>query len=659
MTIRREWGGRFAALRPRQGARGVPVPAILFFAWALAMSFGWSGCGSAGAPAVTVNSLEDTDQPPPGTVTLRSALRDVPDGGRIVFDGSLNGGTIGLRLVGADNTVLKAEVYSGMTFLGYQERNFGRSALYVRKNVTIDASDLPDGITIRWEGDGSTQARVLAVYGNLTMRNVTVTGGRSCAEPIPGGTQPFTLARGGGIAVWGTATLQRCTVSDNRCEGDNTASRDRGASGGGIYADGLQLEDCIVSGNSAVGYGAQGGGIYSVGGGGNPGGRGNDTRISRCAITGNRVTAPYAYGGGVFTLSGGPNNLATMTLSSCTVARNLVEDNPLLAEAVKKPYYRGGGVYVGGGSLSVSGCTIVENKVTGRAVTIDGKPNMSGGGIAATIGNAHTVEEMRVSQSIVAGNSVGGAADDLFSGSLLHFYSDGYNRIGRIDFSQILVPIPAWWCLSRKHWPKAGDVDNVALAGVVDVANAGRHDRIRSAGTDNGAFAVLWYPPLGGALDQVPASGYQVDDIVLAEYRVRSGATDDFLPVVLDRLSTGSYGAILGSGFGANYRASFEAAYGSLDNVVWYEAPRTWPSDPRNAPWINFWRGLDNAIAGRLGSAGLGDDFWGTFETGPLTGNVTISVYRPTRTAALAGPDQLGRPRPAAGSRGDIGAIER
>jgi hypothetical protein len=67
---------------------------------------------------------------------------------------------------------------------GYFDRNYGKSALYAQKNVIIDASALPLGITLSWVGGPATLARVLAVYGDLTMINVSVTGGRSVAEEI-------------------------------------------------------------------------------------------------------------------------------------------------------------------------------------------------------------------------------------------------------------------------------------------------------------------------------------------------------------------------------------------------------------------------------------------------------------------------------------------
>jgi hypothetical protein len=623
---------------------------FLLPALALVLALAAGACSSTGEEPlneIVVNSLEDTAAPPAGTVTLRSAIAAAGPRDAVTFDPALDGGTILLTAVGEEHSVLLGEIYAGMSFAGYGERDYGRSALYAHKNLIIDASGLPNGITVKWDGGEASHARVLAVYGDLTMTNVTISSGYSQAEEIVGGTQPYTLARGGGLAIWGLLTLEDCAVINNTCFGDYTASRDRGTYGGGIYADGLELTDSVISGNRAIGYGAAGGGIYSVGGAERTTGLGADAYLVGCTISGNMVMAQHAYGGGIFTLAGGPTNLASMFLANCTIARNLVQDNPDLPDAGQF-YYRGGGIYMGGGSVQMLACTIVENAVTGTPAIFSGKPNMGGGGGCATIGNAHTVEVVVIQNSIVVGNTLNGQPEDWFAGSILFFDSRGYNLVGFVDFSQILVPVPDWMMSSRKHWPKPGDLDGVELAEALDVAGALHHDAAISAGTDAGQPAVLWYPPADLAVDKIPTGTYPVSNVDVG-YTGFGLPTDDFLNHLILQLRS-EYGAILGNDFGEEW--------GDLTGVTWYGPARTWPSNPENADWIAFWRNLDIAIGDELGMVKLGDDFWGTFTSGPLGGHVTITVDVDTYQQRMAPIDQLGRTRPR-GTLGDIGAIER
>ncbi len=623
---------------------------LWIFPLALALALIAGGCATKETPdnpPLVVNSLDDTAAPPAGTTTLRSAIDAAASGDTITFDESLDGGTILLTIVAEEHSTLKGEVYVNNVFSGYQERDYGKSALYARKDLTIDASDLPNGITIKWNGGGASHARVLAVYGDLTMKNVTVASGYSQAEAIAGGTQPYTLARGAGLAVWGKATLTDCTIAGNTCFGESGSARDRGTYGGGIYANGLDLSGCVISGNSAIAYGAGGGGIYSVGGADRTGSRGNDTSLRGCTISGNRVTAQHAYGGGIFTLSGGPNNLATMFLTNCTIARNLVQDHPDFPQAGQW-YNRGGGVYMGGGSLWMSGCTIAENAIVGELAYFSGKPNLGGGGGCATIGNAHTVETVWLQNSVVVGNTLNGAAEDWFAGSILDFYSQGYNLVGVVNFSWILVPVPDWMMSSRKRWPKVGDADGIELLEALDVAGAHYHATAISAGTDPGQPAILWYPPTDLAADKIPNQEYDVT-YVNAGYTGFGEATDDFLNHVILQLRA-QYGAILGSDFGEEF--------GDMTGTTWYGPAVTWPSNPQNAAWITFWHDLDTAIGDRLGMAILGDDFWDTFTSGPLGDHVHITVQRQTRPFRMETTDQLGHSRPN-GTLGDIGSIER
>jgi hypothetical protein len=611
------------------------------------------GSGGGDGDVITVNSLADTAQPPAGTVTLRSALATVADGGSIVFAPGLDGGEILLSAVATDHATLKGEVFimnqeRRWVFQGYQERDYGRTALYVRKSVAIDASALPNGITLRWTGGDADRARVLAVYGDLTLKNVTITGGYAGNEPLASGSQPYTLARGGGIAVWGAATLERCTIHGNRVSGDITPSRDRGAFGGGIYANIIRMTDSIVAGNSAVGFGAAGGGFYSVGGGALSLQDSRYSSISGSAVTGNSVTAQHAYGGGIYSDGGGPGNSRTIDIRNCTIARNRVRDNPDIAEsAMFQYYYRGGGIYMSNGSLSLTACTVAENSVTGVAARFSDRPNMGGGGIAATIGDAHVVENMRVRHSIIVGNSLAGAADDLYTGSLIHFFSYGHNLVGKLDFSQILVPIPPYLSLNRRHWPAIGDMHGVQLAGALDVASLRRHASIVSVGTDEGEHAVLWYPPGAAAADTIPVSSNVV--ITYAQYTVVSGGTDDFLNHLLERIRS-LYGGVLGNDFGSDL--------GDLSGITCNAASTTWPSDQANVPWIHFWRDIDQRIGNLLGPQQLGEAFWRSFSSGPLGANIVMSVDTTAPIAVtLSSRDQRGNARPY-GGLGDIGAIE-
>ncbi len=641
---------------------------------------------------ITVNSIMDTASPPAGTVTLRSALAAAASGQVIDFHNSLNGKTIELTVIGENHTALKGEVMgmrdepSGPVsyLVGYFNRDYGKSALYAQKNVVIDASKLSSGITIAWRG--TEDARVLAVYGDLTMTNVTITGGRSVTEDISATNteQPWTLARGGAVAVWGRARLSGCTLYDNYCEGDFGSSRDRGAFGGGIYADIIEMTDCIVTGNTVIGAGVSGGGVFSVGG--------RDTYettsiISRSAVTGNHIRGLMAYGGGVYSDGGGIGNAGTLRLVNSTIARNLVD----YSSPVPFGYWRGGGVYMSNGSLVIKGCTIVENEVYGVPRTIElGKKNLAGG-IAATIGNAHATEDIIIGHSIIAGNLVhesGGTTyeHDLFTGSAFYFMSMGYNRIGVLDLSQLLVPVGEmdWRSLSRRFYPGNNDMDGVDISDVLDLANGITYsNNLLSAGVDGGDPAVLYYKPQGSALDRIPAGSYYVNGTYW-EYSVNDIENDNFLEIMLDRLE--DFYDI--PGFAADFTADFELFLSGIDtddetagnqpyedpdgnpiltlaDTHWFGPLQTWPKELYNYPYIELWHRLDNALIAEdlpeIGQAIISDNVWDAlFSSGPLTENASIRMIEIPATlftVASETRDQLNNNRPVNGL-GDIGAIE-
>ncbi len=617
------------------------------------------GTDTVDTSTAVVNCTADLADPPPGKTTLRAAIAHLDPDGVVTFAPVLDGATIPLSIVADNHTLLPNEAYNfdvgamSWEFLGYLDRDYGKSALYASKGLTIDAAGLAKGITIRWAGGDDEHARVLAVRGNLTMRNVTIRDGYSSSElivpPNPDlNNQPYTLACGGGLAVWGVTSLEYCKLAENRTSGDLNSSRDRGSFGGGLFTDTAILSNCIVAGNRATGYGAAGGGIYSVGGVESF----QNSVLTNCAINGNRATGHMAYGGGVFSDGGGPNNSMSLQLTNCTIARNLVDNHPdIPLNTFRDQYYwRGGGAYMSNGFMWLTSCTIAENEINGHDNVFSNKPNMGGGGIAATVGNAHVVEDMRVHHSILAGNRLNGVANDLFTGSVIQFHSEGYNRIGKLDFSGLLPPVPYWEDLNRKHYPKAGDEDGVDLSAVLSLSGVRRDAAIVSAGTDSGQKVVLWYPPAEGAIAKVPPTEYSVEN-VYAGYAVNEGYDDDFANVIVAKIAE-YRGGLLGSGF--------VTAIGDRTGVVWSYSGPDWPAIQENRPWFLFWRNIDSAIAGRLGQVGLGDDFWGSFETGYLSDSITLTVDRwssPSSPIRIVGFDQLGTPRPFTGN-GAIGAIE-
>ncbi|MES9947299.1 MAG: hypothetical protein ABW080_20305 [Candidatus Thiodiazotropha sp.] len=677
-----------------------------------------SGSGGGGStnpalPDVVVNSLMDDASPAAGTVTLRSALETAASGQRITFDQTLNGSTIDLIFVGSEHTVLTGEVMgfddaNNISYLvGYYNRDYGKSALYANKNVFIDASNLADGITINWAGTDT--ARVLAVAGDLTLTNVAITGGDSVFDVAADigqhadDNQTSTLARGAGLAVWGVATLTDCAIYDNHAVGDDAdTSRDGGAYGGGVYADTVVMDNCIVSGNSVYGGGAAGGGILSVGG--------RDTgatvsSISGSTITENRITGLFAYGAGVYSDGGGIGFSTRIHVQNSTVARNLVEPPvlpPFLLGLLDIGYWRGGGLYMSNGYMEVQSSTIVENQVFGQPRTNElDKPNMAGG-IAATIGNAHAVEDMIIGHSIVVGNTVheiNGAgpsgytignvyAHDVFTGSVFEFRSMGYNRIGVIDFSQILVPIgePGWASLSRKHYPQEDDLDGVIIDDVI--GSASLSTLINSSGVQADPFAVLYYEPTGSALDRVPTGNYNVTEILgELDGLQNEGRNPLLLPLVLDRFRD-VYGQ---TDFESEFRGYFQTylsdidpdtagaqqydncdsfTIDSIEQAFWCGPSQTWPQYAYNHAYIEFWHHLDLALANQLsqvnvdqmaslGPALMNDDVWMTlFGLGTSQFNgITVNLFENNLAVSPLNTGQLGNPRPA-DLLGDIGAVE-
>ncbi|MEM9480769.1 MAG: CSLREA domain-containing protein, partial [Verrucomicrobiota bacterium] len=124
-------------------------------------------------PTITVTTAVDENGVSPDTgVSLREAIATAPDGARITFSSALNGATI-----------LLEELSDGAG--GFDPRE-----LLLNDPMTIDASNLPDGITI----SGQNQTTPFLVRAACHFDNLTITDGF-------GDISVFTPNYGGGIDI--------------------------------------------------------------------------------------------------------------------------------------------------------------------------------------------------------------------------------------------------------------------------------------------------------------------------------------------------------------------------------------------------------------------------------------------------------------------------
>jgi hypothetical protein len=200
------------------------------------------------------------------------------------------------------------------------------------------------GLTIS-NGMGTSGGGISSLNASLVVNDCIITGNQSSG----GG--------GGILKQFGTLTMNQCTVSGN--SGDNPPGSPLLFGGGGIanFDGNVTLNNCTVSNNTTHHLG---GGLY------NHGGTVSTTlSLVNCTISGNSAIGKFASGGGIYsnsrsTFSPQPANLS---LSSCTLNHNI-----------------GGNIIVSNGGLSANltlGSTIVRSGGSGATIT-------SGGGATVT-----------------------------------------------------------------------------------------------------------------------------------------------------------------------------------------------------------------------------------------------------------------------------------
>lgn len=249
---------------------------------------------AATTPAQVVTTTADT-----GAGSLRSVVAGAAAGATVTFAPALSGQTIVLT----------------------------NGAIGLNRNITIDASALPNGIVLMngWSG---YFMRLFNVASNVTvnLKHLTLTGGTGGI-----GFNDSVLVGG---AIWnlGSLTLTECSLIQN-----NAASSVLSL-GGAIYNDQaatLVLNRCTFDGNSATGGGV---GVGGASGGAICNDAGTVT-ISQCTFTRNSAlgVSGVGSGGAIFSTDGG--------LTNSTGRRLTINQSTITANAASGQIAQGGGVY--------------------------------------------------------------------------------------------------------------------------------------------------------------------------------------------------------------------------------------------------------------------------------------------------------------------------
>jgi hypothetical protein len=248
----------------------------------------------------------------------------------------------------ADNVVIQMGVTGTITL---------ESALpFLRNDFYINNPTGSSGLTVKRDSAASPFRLFTVgqgqhcVIGGLTLRNGLL-----------------NVGPGGAIYDLGDLTVSGCTITANGAEtggaiatawfafpppvppqltliGDTITNNLATDSGGAIYlAPGTSCDmshNCVISGNAASGLG---GAIYVA--------HGDILSVSGSTITNNTA---QSYGGGIYGAGAGRLGGALIGIQDSTISSNRVQDTS----------GKGGGIYIGGGSLSLTNTTVQDNQAT-------------------------------------------------------------------------------------------------------------------------------------------------------------------------------------------------------------------------------------------------------------------------------------------------------
>lgn len=344
-----------------------------------------------------------------GGVTINKDLRLVGAGAKRT---AIRGGPGSVLTIGAygASTVPSVSI-EGVTIAGGVVRSSPESVPFVDEDGVWA---LGGGVEIPPNADFTGGATVTITNSVITRNRVAPRRTVDSGLPCPDGSCPFAAAAGGGIDSWGTLTLERTTVSDNRvgsASGLSTVASDSYSGAIQNWLGLLTIRNSTITGNAATatapnGRFADSGAIFMEGG---------SLRMTDSSVTDNSAglaaslphsVDPLAIAGGVHI-----SDQTSAIIRDTTISGNSTRMTNTVGDALASS----GGLH-GDVALRLSNATISHNTVT--AATLAGSSgNANGDSGAGEIRG--TIDNSRFTGNSVTVRSAEGRADAAAGAAIL------------------------------------------------------------------------------------------------------------------------------------------------------------------------------------------------------------------------------------------------
>ena len=354
------------------------------------------------------NTDNDVDQIWIAEGTYKPSVELEPGDVRSASFSLVDGVTLYGGFAGTETTLEERDIFMHVTMLSGDVGTVGNASdnAYTVVYCGENVASAMDGLTITGGfADGSVDAEHLERLYGGGVYNRGVLEVDNCI--LSGNSTNGTYSNGGGIFNHsGTLTVTNGTFSDNTASGE-------GSGGGGVfnYLGTVTIADSVISGNSADN---DGGGISNYG----------ELTLTNSALSGNSAHT----GGGIYTESD------TATLTNCTISGNSAD--------------WGGGTYNYSGTLSLTNTKLWENSANsdvGGIYNYNGATTLTNstvwGNLAnGSVGGIFTQEgTLTLNNSIVAKNAAA-SRPDLFqyNGTVTgshNLIGDGTNQSALVDGS--------------------------------------------------------------------------------------------------------------------------------------------------------------------------------------------------------------------------------